>query len=299
MPDDPNPVPIGSTGNVTFIKSHGSGQRAWIQIGVDRDNGRSLMLVVPPDEFEMVPSSRRPRARACRKMRSYRKKRGIRTPSPWNWKIRRPSNNQVGVSRLRPISQVKSSLQGGSRDMRIPHRNQRTLDCTSVTQVVLNPECRAPMIPILRGLQHLYSRPQFRRSLGIDCGGSLGRRRSRARTRGHDLVADFGPGRGPFGLQPHVRSTAGSGRESSRSVGNHASGSWEETSFDWRRIRDNICQVRPETIDRINELIVAEGHRLEPQAAERVRGDSFVAETNIHWPTESSLILDGLTKILK
>jgi hypothetical protein len=75
-------------------------------------------------------------------------------------------------------------------------------------------------------------------------------------------------------------------------------GSWEEASFDWRRIHDNICKVRPETIDRINELIVSAGHELEPTAAERVRGDTFVSETNIHWPTESSLILDGLTKIL-
>jgi IS5 family transposase len=37
---------------------------------------------------------------------------------------------------------------------------------------------------------------------------------------------------------------------------------------------------------------------LAPAAVETIRGDSFVAETNIHYPTESSLILDGLQKIL-
>ena len=37
---------------------------------------------------------------------------------------------------------------------------------------------------------------------------------------------------------------------------------------------------------------------MEPEAVKKVRGDSFVAETNIHWPTESSLIRDGLRKIL-
>ena len=57
--------------------------------------------------------------------------------------------------------------------------------------------------------------------------------------------------------------------------------------------------MRPETIEAINHLIVAEGHRLDPSASEAVRGDSFVAETNIHYPTESSLILDGLRKILR
>jgi len=75
-------------------------------------------------------------------------------------------------------------------------------------------------------------------------------------------------------------------------------GDWEDESFNWQRIRDNICRVRPETIEKINHLIVAEGHRLEPSAVESVRGDAFVAETNIHYPTESGLILDGLKKIL-
>lgn len=54
MPDDPNPVPVGSTGTVTFVKEHGSGARAWLQIGVDWDNGRGLMLSVPPDEWEAM-----------------------------------------------------------------------------------------------------------------------------------------------------------------------------------------------------------------------------------------------------
>jgi hypothetical protein len=77
-------------------------------------------------------------------------------------------------------------------------------------------------------------------------------------------------------------------------------GDWDEkTRFDWRRIRDNIVQVRPETIERINHLIVAEGHQLLPRAAETTRADSFVMETNIHYPTESSLIRDGLRKVLQ
>lgn len=54
MPDDQDPVPAGSTGTVTFVNEHGSGERAWFQIGVDWDNGRGLMLSVPPDEFEVI-----------------------------------------------------------------------------------------------------------------------------------------------------------------------------------------------------------------------------------------------------
>jgi hypothetical protein len=68
--------------------------------------------------------------------------------------------------------------------------------------------------------------------------------------------------------------------------------------LDWRRIEDNLTQLRPETLKKINQIVVAAGHELEPKAIAAVRGDTFVVETNIHYPTESTLIGDGLRKIL-
>jgi hypothetical protein len=78
-------------------------------------------------------------------------------------------------------------------------------------------------------------------------------------------------------------------------------GAWQddEVDFDWRRIEDNLNKLRPETLKKINEVIVRAGHVLEPEAIESVRGDTFVVETNIHYPTESSVIGDGLRKIAK
>ena len=76
-------------------------------------------------------------------------------------------------------------------------------------------------------------------------------------------------------------------------------GDWcDDQTFDWRCLRDNISLLSPDTIERLNHLIVAEGHRLVPEAAETVRGDSFVVATNIHYPTDSSLIGDGLRTIV-
>ena len=77
-------------------------------------------------------------------------------------------------------------------------------------------------------------------------------------------------------------------------------GSWDEdTEFKWRTIRDNVCRLSPQTIDEISLLFVAEGHKIDPDAIKKLRADSFVMETNIHYPTESSLIRDGLRKILE
>jgi IS5 family transposase len=76
-------------------------------------------------------------------------------------------------------------------------------------------------------------------------------------------------------------------------------GEWDEkTSFDWRRIRDNVCRLRPATIDSISQIIVAEGPAIVPDAIEIVHADSFVMETCIHYPTESTLIRDGVRKII-
>ncbi len=48
----------------------------------------------------------------------------------------------------------------------------------------------------------------------------------------------------------------------------------------------------------ISQLIVTAVHEIVPEAVEKMRADSFVMETNIHYNRESSLIPDGLEKIL-
>lgn len=183
--------------------------------------------------------------------------------------------------------------------MRMSHQDQMQFDVTPIAHMTLDIECRDRMIPILRGLQHLYSQPQIR-------------------DQALKLVAqdvfqgDTNPHQGREGLTlwqvfvlaavrlgtnityDHLHYLAGNDRNLRAMM---QVGQWSEESFTWHRIRDNICLVRVETIEMINQLVVGEGHRLHPEAAEYVRGDTFVAETNIHYPTESSLILDGLTKI--
>jgi hypothetical protein len=53
MLDDPNPIPPGQIGTVVGVARHG-GRDAWDQIDVEWDSGRKLMLVSPPDQFEIV-----------------------------------------------------------------------------------------------------------------------------------------------------------------------------------------------------------------------------------------------------
>ncbi len=47
MDNDPDPVPVGSTGTVTG----GNGEQLWVKW----DNGRSLILLVGIDQYEVLP----------------------------------------------------------------------------------------------------------------------------------------------------------------------------------------------------------------------------------------------------
>lgn len=54
MPDDQNPIPPGTKGTIKSVWQRGISPGDWLQIDVQWDNGRQLMLVVPPDQFVFI-----------------------------------------------------------------------------------------------------------------------------------------------------------------------------------------------------------------------------------------------------
>jgi len=181
---------------------------------------------------------------------------------------------------------------------------QRRLDCPSVTNVSLNLHCRNESIPILRALQHIYSTPKVRdailRAIARDVNGKSKATRGRPGLSYWEILVLAGARLGCGYNHDELQDLAENHRALRQVMG---IGDWEtaekdQKRFDWRRIESNVNLLRPETIHEINQAIIEEGHRLQPQAAETVRGDSFVVQTNIHYPTDSSLIADGLRKVL-
>jgi transposase, IS5 family len=180
--------------------------------------------------------------------------------------------------------------------MRVAMLEQPRLDCPPVDAIPLNRECRDEIIPILRALQHVYSQVALRQEILDHIGQDVNRVSS--------------PDRGREGLSywtilvlaavrlgcnfdyDRLQDLAEQHRTLRLMMG---IGDWDEQEdFDWRRIRDNVCLLRPVTLEKINHLLVAAGHQLAPQAIEAVRGDTFVVETNVHYPTESTLIAEGV-----
>jgi transposase, IS5 family len=185
--------------------------------------------------------------------------------------------------------------------MRIAFDPQLRFDCPAVADVRLNTECRDEIIPILRALQHIHTQPTLRDQL--------------LAAVAQDASATASPDLGRPGLDywsilvlAAVRLGCNLDYDRLQNLAEeHRSlrlimgvGGWEDDiSFDWRCLRDNITLLSPDTIERLNHRIVAEGHRLVPDAAHKVRGDSFVVAADIHYPTDSGLIGDGLRTIIR
>jgi hypothetical protein len=177
---------------------------------------------------------------------------------------------------------------------------EERLDCLPISEVKLNLECRDEIIPILRALQHLYANVALRRELlalvNKDVNGDSSRKRGR-RGMNYWEIAVLAAARLGCNLNYDKLQDLAENHRCLRHI--MGIGDWQDdVDFDWRRIEDNLNKLRPETLKKLNELVVKAGHVLEPQAIKAVRGDTFVVETNIHYPTESTVIGDGLRKIV-
>ena len=67
-------------------------------------------------------------------------------------------------------------------------------------------------------------------------------------------------------------------------------------------IKDNISLLTPHLLDEINQVVVTAGHDVVRKKDQEVvlkgRCDSFVLETDVHYPTDINLLLDAIRKIV-
>ncbi len=78
-----------------------------------------------------------------------------------------------------------------------------------------------------------------------------------------------------------------------------------KTDFDsfyaLQTIKDNITLLTPEMLDEINQVVITAGHNLIVTKKDQdLKGscDSFVVETDVHYPTDTNLLFDAVRKMI-
>jgi hypothetical protein len=79
-------------------------------------------------------------------------------------------------------------------------------------------------------------------------------------------------------------------------------GEFDRETYHFQTLKDNVALLTPELLDKINQVVVNGGHALvKKRADEALRGrcDSFVVETDVHYPTDINLLYDAMRKVVE
>jgi hypothetical protein len=78
---------------------------------------------------------------------------------------------------------------------------------------------------------------------------------------------------------------------------------WEDTTiYKLQTIIDNVSKLTPAMLADLNQVIVESGHEMikkKPGDALQTRCDSFVVETDVHYPTDINLLWDAMRKVIE
>ena len=202
--------------------------------------------------------------------------------------------------------------------MRVVYTEQLSFEQTPIEEVELDPRSRDDIPAALKGIQHLYSNVPLRERVftlleqhildGVD----------RADEPQQAAAARVNPALGRPGMHlwivlvlallkqalhcdfDRLAELANKHLDVRRIMG--LSGPFCNRQFSHRSVIRNVSLLTPDLLRSLNQLVVAEGQRLAGFACDaplEARADSFVVETNVHYPTDVSLLWDALRCLLR
>ncbi len=173
--------------------------------------------------------------------------------------------------------------------MRIVRNAQMTIGEISISKIKCDLRCRDDIPKVLRGLQHLYMNIPLHQKIFVllenEMAPGVNKRNGRpgmplwnilvCGVLRLDLNIDYDRLHDLVNQHRTLRQMLGHGLFD------------EGKEYAYQTLVDNVSLLTPELLDKLNQVIVAGGHALVKKdgAALRGRCDSFVVETNVHFPT--------------
>ena len=155
---------------------------------------------------------------------------------------------------------------------------------------------------LLIGLQHIYCTPKIREKVSIILRHIVPRKNLESGRPGMNLwkILVLGSLRVNCNCDFDKLQELTNNHRTLRLLLGHA-----ETDTDSRyalqTIRDNVSLLTPEILDEINQVVVPVGQNLAMRNKDvglKTSCDSFVVETDVHYPTDSNLLYDAMRKMI-
>ena len=186
--------------------------------------------------------------------------------------------------------------------MRKRFEQQRKFGIIPISAVQLPVKSRDELPPILRALQHIYVTPELNEEVFKILEGKVLKGKKKTGRYGmelwhilvlsavrlgldadYDRLDDFANHHKLIRQILGVETTLGEGKRFSR-----------------QGIKDNVRLLDEETINKINEVVVRAGHKLvkKKDGGLRIKADTYVLESDVHFPTDVNLLWDAARKSL-
>ena len=188
--------------------------------------------------------------------------------------------------------------------MRKPIEQQLKMGETDIGSIEFDPRSRDEIPKLLRGLQHIYCTPELNEKVFA--------------ILENIVPKETDPNNGRPGMELWKILVLGTIRlicnwdydKLKEIVDNHKKIRQmlghgiidDDKEYPIQTLKDNVSLLTPEVLDRINEVVVNAGHQLVGKKKEQglnVRCDSFVVKTNVHFPTDISLLFDAVRKVVE
>lgn len=186
--------------------------------------------------------------------------------------------------------------------MRVVQNTQMKIGEADISQIKFDPKSRDDIPRILKGLQYLYMDPalsaQIFRLLEQHIAPEVDKRNGRPGMAlwkilvcgvvRLDLNVDYDRLHELVNRHSTIREMLGHGK-------------FDEQTYHYQTLKDNVSLFTPELLDKINQVVVIAGHVLvKKKGGEALRGrcDSFVVETDVHFPTDINLLYDAMRKVI-
>ena len=180
---------------------------------------------------------------------------------------------------------------------------QLNLGEIDISKIEFDLKSRDEIPQLLMGLQHIYCTPDLRRQVfalleeAIPCGKSSGTGRP-----GMDLwrILVLGVVRLNCNWNFDTLKEMADNHLTLREMLGHVR-YLDTTKYPYQTLLDNVSLLTPELLEKINVLAVKAGHAVIKKNGDEVlhgRCDSFVVETDVHFPTDINLLLDSMRKVI-
>ncbi len=187
--------------------------------------------------------------------------------------------------------------------MRIIKNPQMQFGEVDISEIEFDPRSRDDIPQILKGLQFIYTNAALREEIFMILEKNISPKINKNNGRpGMDLWKIFVMGvlrldlnldydRLHNEVNYHLLIRQMLGHNIFDQVGN----------YQLQTIKNNVSLLTPELLDEINQAVIKLGHiLLKKKESDPLRGrcDSFVVETNVHFPTDINLLFDAMRKII-